>query len=291
MRLAAGWDAEQRATLTAALRPALLEKNAGRNGGLGPVWRAANTYLAKAAAATKATAPKAASKPTSNKAKAAAAAAKVVAKAAARQRCAENERAELGRLAPPLLRKLLRLGADFGKLKLKERGQLLRWLGSTRFPTASKRPKGAEADEAERDWRALVAARQVGGGAAEEEEAERGEPAAVDDAAVRALLHGLGEPAGEEEEEASGVAGRRKRARNGEAAAPGAGAATKRARRVARRGDGFYQARRPRATPHLLPPPICRIYPPPSVRPCLASALGLPPLRSRCVVTARAGRG
>ena len=85
MRLAAGWDAEQRATLTAALRPALLEKDAGRNGGLGPVWRAANTYLAKAAAAAaiEATAPKAASKPTSNKAKAAAAAAKVEAAVAA----------------------------------------------------------------------------------------------------------------------------------------------------------------------------------------------------------------
>ena len=85
MRLAAGWDAEQRPALAAALRLALLEQDKGRNGGLGPVWRAANTYLAKAAAATEATAPKAASKPkpTSNKAKAAAAAAKAEAEVAA----------------------------------------------------------------------------------------------------------------------------------------------------------------------------------------------------------------
>ena len=45
--LAPGWDAEQRAALAAALRPALLERQL--YGGLDPIWRAANTYLAEAA--------------------------------------------------------------------------------------------------------------------------------------------------------------------------------------------------------------------------------------------------
>ena len=83
-------------------RPALLEQEKGqggepekgRNGGLGPVWRAANTYLAKASTAI-AAAPRAASKPTSNKAKAAAAKAKAEAEAAAAAEAeAEVEAAE-----------------------------------------------------------------------------------------------------------------------------------------------------------------------------------------------------
>ena len=105
MRLAAGWDAEQRLELAAALRLALREQDKGRNGGLGPVWRAANTYLAKAAAATeaKATAPKAAPKPTSNRARAAAAAAKAeaeVAAAAAVEAEVEAVEAEAAELSP-----------------------------------------------------------------------------------------------------------------------------------------------------------------------------------------------